>query len=201
MSPYAVCPIFAAGWLVMGCSTATPPNPTQALADLHSDRNSGLLPPHIPASHESSLTGLTNLSQLPSEGSVHYTGAVALEDQSRTLAIIGALSVVANFGGQQSINGLAENFTGSDNKPFRGTLYLSNGIIDPSVGAEIGTSYPVTADLTGSLTDDVRSYAIDAQIGGHFIGADYNGIAGFADGTVTSNIGQDTIAGVFNVER
>lgn len=108
---------------------------------------------------------------------------------------------MAHFGGQQSVNGRAENFTGSDNKPFRGTLYLSNGIIDPSFGAEIGTSYPVTADLTGSLTDDVRSYAIDAQIGGHFIGADYNGIAGFADGTVTSNIGQDTIAGVFNVER
>jgi|GEM_PF-5110749 len=185
----------------MGCSGVSPPNPTQALADLQSDPDAGLLAPPLPGSTQGSLTGLTNLSQLPSEGSVRYTGAVALEDQSRTLAIIGALSVMANFGGQHSVNGRAENFTGSDNKPFGGTLYLSNGIIDPSVGTEIGTGYPVTADLTGSLTDDVRSYAIDAQIGGHFIGGDYDGIAGFADGTVTSSRGQDTIAGVFNVER
>jgi len=185
------------GWLLIGCSGASPADPTPALAGLHAD----LLDPHPIGSPPSSPTGLTDLSRLPSAGTARYTGAIALEVQARNLAIIGTLSVMVNFERPESVSGQADGFTGTDNRRFRGALNLSNGVIDPSIGSDIGDGYPVMADLDGSLADDIQSYAIDAGISGHFIGADYNGIAGFANGTVTSNLGRDTISGVFNVER
>lgn len=200
-SPPAICSFIAVGWLLMGCSGTSPADPTQALAGLHEDLDAGLVDPRLLGSPPSGPSGLTDLFTLPSEGTARYTGAIALEVQAHNLAIIGTLSVIANFEGPVGISGRADGFTGSDDRPFRGALYLSNGVIDPSVRSDIGEAYPVTADLDGALADDVHSYAIAAGIGGHFIGAEYNGIAGFADGTVTSNLGRDTISGVFNVER
>lgn len=188
-------------WLPIGCSGTSPADTAQSLADLQADRDAGLLNPGLPGSPPNSQPGLTDLSTLPSSGIARYTGAIALEAETGDLAIIGTLALTANFEDPASISGQADGFTGSDDRSFDGALFLSNGVIDPSIGSDTGTGFPIRADVGGTLADHVHSYAIDAQISGRFIGAAYNGVAGFAEGTITSNLGRGSVVGVFNVER
>ena len=105
------------------------------------------------------------------------------------LNLVGELELIADFGAE-SISGSADNFYDDTNAPYTGTLNLA-GAIATNQGIMINSN------LAGDLSNGGSDYATTIGLDGWFIGATYDAVGGWADGSVDTGV----FTGVFVAER
>lgn len=138
----------------------------------------------------------TDPATLPTVGGATYTGVMTLTTGPAvgSLALGGALTLNANFGGQ-TISGRADTFVDQTDQAYSGRLDLTNGAID--VNADPNLAYTFSADLDGTLTGGGVSLTIDADLFGDFLGAAADSATGVVSGSVTGGGGSDFVYGDF----
>lgn len=132
-----------------------------------------------------------DVSELPTSGSASYTGVVGFGvrmEQATDTSMAGAMELSVDFGGSGDITGrihdVAANelrLTGEDIGPVEGELRIVNGTIERNpIDPRFDPHF--TADVEGTLTDDLGPLVFDATIDGRFVGEDAQMIDGDING-------------------
>lgn len=149
--------------------------------------------------------GFTNILDLPTVGSINYSGNVVwnLSDTNDSISnrMAGSLEIDVTFGSASvNFSGTASNFVDAQNNSMSGALSLSETDID--INGNPNRDATILISANGTLTDSLgQQIRIFSQLEGDFWGSNYNSIAGNVVGSATAGSISQRLDGIFATDR
>jgi len=140
---------------------------------------------------------VTPESAMPTAGTATYNGVAAFSDVpsesyiAENAEAVAALRLEANFG-DSTIGGKMDNFVDYNNVHAPGSVQITNGTIS-------GNTF--NANLDGDITIEGEAVSVSGDMGGGFLGADANAVAGAIRADLSSGLGTATLYGIFGAEK
>lgn len=128
---------------------------------------------------EFATLGRASADDVPTSGSATYSGVVTITDENGgglNASVIGGMALAVDFGNDDSVSAVAENFFDADGTAVAGSLAADNQSLDRS-GSIPGTTLILEGQLSDvGVGDDVADFDYRAEVSGIFLGSNLEGI-------------------------